>query len=59
MHLVAQSELARLHAELRREIAALRHEIWMIEAKRKLEIQTAKTKAVWKRGLRVFSPQFF
>ena len=53
-HWVTQSELTGLRGKFRYEIAAVRHEIHMIELRRQFETQTARTRAVWRRGLRAY-----
>ena len=52
-------ELATLRSEFRSEIAAMRHEIWMIETHRRLEMQIAKARAVWRPGLVAYAALLF
>jgi hypothetical protein len=51
---ITHGELAGLRAEFRHEIAAVRHEIDMIELRRRFEMQAATTKALWRRGLQAY-----
>jgi hypothetical protein len=51
---MTRSELAGLRSEFKHEIAMVRHEIDMIEWRRRLEIQAAKTRALWRRGLQAY-----
>jgi hypothetical protein len=51
---MTHSKLAGLRAEFRHEIAAVRYEIDLIESRRRLEMQAAKTRALWRRGLQAY-----
>ena len=51
---ITHGELAGLRAELRHEIAAVRHEIDTIELRRSFEMQAAKTRALWRRALHAY-----
>jgi predicted transcriptional regulator len=51
---VTQSDLAGLRREFTREIAAVRHQIHMMELRRQLEVQRARTRTVWRRGLQAY-----
>jgi hypothetical protein len=56
---VTHSEFAGLYNEFRCEIDAVRHQLRLIELRRQLEMQTAKTRAVWKRGLQAYAAALF
>jgi hypothetical protein len=57
--LVTRGELATLRSEFRSEIAAVRHEIWMTESRRRVEVQIAKARAAWRPELGAYGAVLF